>query len=70
MDDAFTPKFVKRFAELGGAVREAVSGYVGEVKARTFPDAEHSFHSSGVRLVPVAPAQDDEEPPDAMGVPI
>jgi 3-methyl-2-oxobutanoate hydroxymethyltransferase len=70
MDDAFTPKFVKRFAELGGAVRDAVSGYVAEVKARTFPDAEHSFHSSGVRLVPVAPAQDDEEPPDAVGVPI
>jgi 3-methyl-2-oxobutanoate hydroxymethyltransferase len=70
MDDAFTPKFVKRFAEVGGAVRDAVSGYVAEVKARTFPDAEHSFHSSGVRLVPVAPAQEDEEPPDAVGVPI
>ncbi len=71
LDDAFTPRFVKRFAELGGAVQGAVAGYVAEVKARSFPDAEHSFHSSGVRLVPVAPTEPDEqELPDAMGVPI
>src|SRR5690242_4679442 len=63
LDDAFTPKFVKRFAELGASVRGAVSAYVSEVKARSFPGDAHSFHSSAVRLVPVTPENDREEPP-------
>jgi 3-methyl-2-oxobutanoate hydroxymethyltransferase len=70
LDDAFTPKFVKRFAELGRAVEGAVGAYVGEVKAGAFPADQHSFHSSAVRLVPVAPENEPEEPPDAMGAPI
>jgi len=73
MDESFTPKFVKRFAEVGAAVRAAVAGYVTEVKARTFPDDAHSFHSSSVRLVPVAAAQEDdrEEPQGGvMGAPV
>ncbi len=70
LDDAFTPKFVKRFAEVGAAVKGAVGAYVGEVKARTFPADVHSFHSSAVRLVPVSPENDRDESPDAMGAPI
>jgi 3-methyl-2-oxobutanoate hydroxymethyltransferase len=70
LDDAFTPKFVKRFAELGRAVEGAVGAYVGEVKAGAFPADQHTFHSSAVRLVPVAPENEPEEPPDAMGAPI
>jgi 3-methyl-2-oxobutanoate hydroxymethyltransferase len=71
LDASFTPKFVKRFGEVGVAVEGAVSAYVSEVKARAFPDDAHSFHSSAVRLVPVpSPDQDVEEPPDAIGAPI
>jgi len=71
LDPTFTPKFVKRFAELGAAVQGAVAAYVGEVKARTFPADEHSFHSSSVRLVPV-PEDDDREEPQGgvMGAPV
>jgi 3-methyl-2-oxobutanoate hydroxymethyltransferase len=71
MDDAFTPKFVKRFEELGASVKGAVGAYVGEVKARTFPDDAHSFHSSTVRLVPAAEDDDREEPQGGvMGAPV
>jgi 3-methyl-2-oxobutanoate hydroxymethyltransferase len=70
MDLSFTPRFVKRFAEVGQAVTDAVGAYVGEVKARSFPDDVHSFHSSAVRLVPVKSENEPEEPPDAMGAPI
>jgi 3-methyl-2-oxobutanoate hydroxymethyltransferase len=72
MDDAFVPKFVKRFAEVGQSVRDAVSAYVGEVKARTFPDDAHSFHSSPVRLVPAAQGEEDREEPHGgvMGAPV
>jgi 3-methyl-2-oxobutanoate hydroxymethyltransferase len=74
MDDAFVPKFVKRFAEVGESVKGAVSAYVHEVKAQLFPDDAHSFHSSTVRLVPAAqePSDDDREEPQGgvMGAPI
>lgn len=41
--EEFRPKFVKRFAELRGPVREAVEAYAKEVRAGTFPGKEHSF---------------------------
>jgi 3-methyl-2-oxobutanoate hydroxymethyltransferase len=71
MDLSFTPKFAKHFAEVGVAVRDAVSAYVGDVKARAFPADEHSFHSASVRLVP-APVEEDHEEPHGgvMGAPI
>ncbi|MBK9000674.1 MAG: 3-methyl-2-oxobutanoate hydroxymethyltransferase [Myxococcales bacterium] len=37
------PKFVKRFADLGEAVVSATAAYVDEVRAGSFPAAEHSF---------------------------
>ncbi len=37
------PKFAKRFANLGEAAVRAVSDYVSEVRAGTFPSALHSY---------------------------
>jgi 3-methyl-2-oxobutanoate hydroxymethyltransferase len=72
LDLSFTPKFAKHFAEVGIAVRDAVTSYVSEVKARTFPDDAHSFHSSSVRLVPAPVEDDDREEPTGgvMGAPV
>ncbi len=39
----FTPKFVKRYANLGDAVSEAVGQYADEVRTRQFPTDEHCF---------------------------
>lgn len=36
-------KFVKNFMHGAGSIQAAVERYVKEVKARTFPDREHSF---------------------------
>jgi 3-methyl-2-oxobutanoate hydroxymethyltransferase len=38
-----TPKFVRRYADLAGTVRDAFARYVGDVKARTFPSEEESY---------------------------
>lgn len=38
-----TPKFVKRYAELGRAVKDAVAEYVREVEEESFPDEGHSY---------------------------
>jgi len=39
----FTPKFVKRYAELGTQISEAAAAYAAEVRARKFPGPEHCF---------------------------
>lgn len=39
----FTPKFVKRYAELGDTLGEAAAAYAEDVRARRFPAAEHCF---------------------------
>ncbi|HEY9507906.1 MAG TPA: 3-methyl-2-oxobutanoate hydroxymethyltransferase [Gemmatimonadales bacterium] len=43
LNEGFSPKFLRRFAELGGAVREAVRAYADEVRAGRYPGKEHSF---------------------------
>lgn len=37
----FTPRFVKRYGDLGTAMGEAVRAYAEDVKARRFPGPEH-----------------------------
>jgi len=39
----FTPKFVRRYAQVGAVIAEAAASYAADVKARRFPDAEHLF---------------------------
>ncbi|SPJ26856.1 3-methyl-2-oxobutanoate hydroxymethyltransferase [Falsiruegeria mediterranea] len=40
---AFKPKFVKRYADLGDQAEAAIAEYAAEVRARSFPAAEHVF---------------------------
>ncbi len=40
----FHPKFVKKYADLGGLIRESVKKYADEVKMGAFPDEAHSYH--------------------------
>ncbi len=39
----FTPKFVKKFADVGTAMKQAVADYKTEVQAMTFPEEKHTF---------------------------
>jgi 3-methyl-2-oxobutanoate hydroxymethyltransferase len=39
----FTPKFVKRYAEAGTLIREAIASYAADVRNGSFPGEEHSF---------------------------
>lgn len=39
----FVPKFVKRYADVGTTIRDAVQTYCREVRDGTFPGTEHSF---------------------------
>jgi 3-methyl-2-oxobutanoate hydroxymethyltransferase len=45
LNDRFSAKFVKRYADLGSAVRKAVGAFAAEVRQGTYPGKEHSFSS-------------------------
>jgi 3-methyl-2-oxobutanoate hydroxymethyltransferase len=43
MNAGFSPKFLKRYADLDGVIRSAVSAYADDVRAGKYPGAEHGF---------------------------
>jgi 3-methyl-2-oxobutanoate hydroxymethyltransferase len=45
MNPEFSPKFVKKYADLAQVIGDAAARYRDEVRAGAFPTAEHSFSS-------------------------
>jgi 3-methyl-2-oxobutanoate hydroxymethyltransferase len=43
LNEGFQPRFLRRFAELGEAVRQGVRAYAESVRDGSYPDQEHSF---------------------------
>ncbi len=43
MFERFTPKFVKKYANINAQMKEAVGKYIDEVRQGQFPGPEHSF---------------------------
>ncbi len=41
--EAFTPKFVKKYANQSGITERAFSDYIEEVRAGRFPQEEHCY---------------------------
>ena len=42
LNDGFEPRFLKKYADLAGTVRDAVRKYGSEVRSGEYPDADHS----------------------------
>jgi len=51
----FTPRFVKRYAELAPLISAAAKGYAADVRARRFPGREHCF-DAGRSVDAIVPA--------------
>lgn len=69
----FKPKFVKRYADGYTTVSQAASAFFTEVRAGAFPDEEHSFRSTTMRLVasnPDVQPTEREEKSGIYGVPV
>lgn len=43
LNQGFTPKFLRKFAELGEEVKTAVGSYITEVKGRSFPNESEQY---------------------------
>lgn len=41
--EKYSPKFVKKYADVSGTIKAGISDYIREVKAGVFPGDEHSF---------------------------
>ncbi|MDQ3411383.1 MAG: 3-methyl-2-oxobutanoate hydroxymethyltransferase [Chloroflexota bacterium] len=46
IEDRIAPRFAKRYAELGNAIRSAYAAYAEDVRDASFPDAAHSYTMS------------------------
>lgn len=46
----FSPKFVKKYAQLGSVVAKALASFKEEVKSGKFPSLEHSYEMKGEEL--------------------
>ena len=46
----FEPRFVKRYAKLGGLMKKAVKNYVSDVKSGRFPQKKHGFAMNTAEL--------------------
>jgi len=44
LDEHFKPKYVKRYATLNKAIKDAVARFMEEVSAGKYPDEEHTYH--------------------------
>jgi len=43
LNDTFSPRFLKRYAEMAADVRTAIGTWANDVRNGAYPDAEHSF---------------------------
>ncbi len=41
---AFTPKFVKKYADVAGIITDAIGAYVEDVRSGSFPTDDHCYH--------------------------
>lgn len=41
--DAFTPKFVKKYAQLNSVILDALNSYIQDITERKFPQDEHNY---------------------------
>jgi 3-methyl-2-oxobutanoate hydroxymethyltransferase len=52
MNPEFSPRFVKKYLDLGAQIRDAAERYRDEVRSGAFPGPEHSFSSTSEPVKP------------------
>ncbi len=73
MNPDFSPRFVKKYMNLGEAIPQAVAAYKAEVVEGTFPEEAHTFHAKKALFRPeevTAPAPEEDNLGGLYGVPV
>jgi 3-methyl-2-oxobutanoate hydroxymethyltransferase len=52
MDETFKPRFVRRYATLGSTIKDAITHYVADVRAGSFPSDAESFTIAESKAAP------------------
>ncbi len=52
MDETFKPRFVRRYATLGSTIKDAITHYVADVRAGSFPSDAESFTLAESKAAP------------------
>lgn len=60
--DSFKPKFAKRYGNISEVATKAFKAYAAEVRAGTFPDADHSYKMDRAEAAELAKRLAGEEP--------
>ncbi|MDX6503426.1 MAG: 3-methyl-2-oxobutanoate hydroxymethyltransferase, partial [Gaiellaceae bacterium] len=50
LTEGHLPRFVKRYANLSGEIRDALAAYADDVRSGTFPDDEHAYSMDEAEL--------------------
>ncbi len=45
LSEGVSPKFVRRYADVGAAIEKALADFVGDVRSGAFPSADESYHA-------------------------
>jgi len=53
LTEGLAPKFVRRYVDLGSVIVDALTRFVGDVRAGTFPSSGESYHASAEVAVAV-----------------
>jgi 3-methyl-2-oxobutanoate hydroxymethyltransferase len=69
MNPEFSPKFVKKYANLAQVIGEAAARYRDEVRAGAFPAGEHTFSAEKPAAKPAPPSQAKAAMPIHLAIP-
>ena len=58
--DGRSARFVKRYAEIGDAIRDALSAFAEDVRERRFPEEQHTYAMPADELALFAAATSDQ----------
>jgi 3-methyl-2-oxobutanoate hydroxymethyltransferase len=56
LSDAAMPRFVRRYADVGAQIEDALRRFAADVRDGSFPSDAESYHSAGSAQAAVAPA--------------
>lgn len=69
LTEGLSPRFVRRYADVGAVIVEALTRFVSDVRAGAFPSAEESYHAAADVVAAVQARRASADPPPSKDLP-